>query len=78
MSSYAANIRAMEPFVWLLQVSGYKFDRESAINDSIIIIIIIIFSLLRSAIMCICGARSSFRCPIAEAPIAVQVAEALI
>ena len=29
------------------------------------------FSLLRSAIMCICGARSSLRCPIAEAPIAV-------
>ena len=34
------------------------------------------FSLLRSAIMCIRGARSSLRCPIAEAPIAVQVAEA--
>ena len=26
--------------------------------------------------MCIRGARSSLRCPIAEAPIAVQVAEA--
>ena len=36
------------------------------------------FSLLRSAIMCIRGARSSFRCPVAEAPIAVQVAEAHI
>ena len=34
------------------------------------------FSLLRSAIMYIRGARSSFHCPIAEAPIAVQVAEA--
>ena len=34
------------------------------------------FSLLRSAIMCIRGARSSLRCPIAEALIAVQVAEA--
>ena len=32
----------------------------------------------RSAIMCIRGARSSLRCPIAEAPIAVQVAEAHI
>ena len=36
------------------------------------------FSLLRSAIMCIRGARSSLRCPVAEAPIAVQVAEAHI
>ena len=36
------------------------------------------FSLLRSAIMCIRGARSSFRCPVAEAPIVVQVAEAHI
>ena len=36
------------------------------------------FSLLRYAIMCIRGARSSLRCPIAEAPIAVQVAEAHI
>ena len=27
------NIRAMEPFVWLLQVSRYKFVRES-INGS--------------------------------------------
>ena len=36
------------------------------------------FSLLRSAIMCIRSARSSLRCPIAEAPIAVQVAEAHI
>ena len=34
------------------------------------------FSLLRSAIMCIRGARSSLCCPIAEAPIAVQVTEA--
>ena len=36
------------------------------------------FSLLRSAIMCICGARSSLRCPVAEAPIAVQITEAHI
>ena len=36
------------------------------------------FSLLRSAIMCIRGARSSLRCPVAEALIAVQVAEAHI
>ena len=35
------------------------------------------FSLLRSAIMCIRGARSSLRCPVAEAPIAVQVAEVI-
>ena len=31
-----------------------------------------------SAIMCIRGARSSLHCPIAEAPITVQVAEAHI
>ena len=36
------------------------------------------FSLLRSAIMCIHGARSSLHCPIVEAPVAVQVAEAHI
>ena len=36
------------------------------------------FSLLRSAIMCIRSARSSLRCPVTEAPIAVQVAEAHI
>ena len=36
------------------------------------------FSLLRYAGMCICSARSSLRCPVAEAPIAVQVAEARI
>ena len=36
------------------------------------------FFLLRPAIMCICGARSSMRCPVAETPIAVQVAEAHI
>ena len=36
------------------------------------------FSLLRSAIMCICGdARSNLRCLVTEAPIVVQVAEAL-
>ena len=36
------------------------------------------FFLLRSAIMCIRGARSSLRCPVAEAPIAVQVTEVCI
>ena len=36
------------------------------------------FSLLRSTIMCIRGARYSLRCPSAKALIAVQVAEAHI
>ena len=36
------------------------------------------FSLLRFAIMCIRGARSSLSCPVAEAPMALQVAEANI
>ena len=36
------------------------------------------FSLLWSAIMCVCGAQSSLRCPVTQAPIAVQVTEAWI
>ena len=36
------------------------------------------FSLLRSAFMCIHGAQSSLRCPVTQASIAVQVAEAQI
>ena len=36
------------------------------------------FSLLRSAIMCICDAQSSLNFPVAEAPIAVKVVEACI
>ena len=36
------------------------------------------FSLLQSAIMCVRIAQSSLRCPVTEAPIAVQVAEAQI
>ena len=34
------------------------------------------FALVRSAIMCICGARSQLHSPVFDAPLDVQVAEA--